>query len=384
MVDLAQVPIGPVVPEEGLGFTVSCRARAGARGRRHPVRLLPDWTLETPHDLETERIGVALGGVLTCVEVADAWVPAARGVLEHRHRSRPADLQQDETGVWRTLDPGRCACAGRTWGSAAEVAAHLRTVEHWARVFGAPPAKVAELVEAAAAPPAEGRCPVRPYAAVDWLSDYRGLDHLWAAGVHPALVPELCRPLTPRGGTLPTHLVLAQAYGGDRTGWLAQFAEFGTAVLTWAGARHCGRDVRNPGERHQWVLAGYHPAVIDGIFAGTAYTLADVSAYATAVGVTEGQAAQVLGAWQVAATPPPVARLVELAGAERLFSGVPSRPVVDRVVSLARTHGVQAKAVDAALALVRTGNAPDAARLLALEALATTDPTVTTATKETA
>lgn len=367
MVELTQVPMGPALPQEGVGFTVSCRVSAGATGRPHGVRLLPDWTLDAPHDLATERIGVALGGVLTCVEVADRWVPAVRGVLEHRHRSRLADLEQVGRDTWKSSDPGACSCALRTWDSAAEAAAHLRTVQHWAKVFGAPVAKVAEIVERAGGPEGEGRCPLRPHEGVAWLSDHRGLDQLWAAGVHPALVPGLCRPLTPHGGTLPTHLVLAQAYSGDRTGWLAQFAEFGTSVLTWAAGRHCARDVRNPTERRAWVVAGFPAFVIDGVFAGNEYGLSDVHAYAAAVGVDERQAARVLGAWQVSGTPPPVARLVELAGTDRILAAVPGRAAVERVVQQVRAGGAHVSAVDAALALVRAGSAPDAARLLLRE-----------------
>ena len=62
-----------------------------------------------------------------------------------------------------------------------------------------------------------------------------------------------------------------------------------------------------------------------------------------------------------------MARLVELAGTDRILAAVPGRAAVERVVQQVRAGGAHVSAVDAALALVRAGNAPDAARLLLRE-----------------
>src|SRR3712207_9191816 len=74
--------LGPAPDSASLSVSVRCRTRRGAGGRRHEVRIGPDWSVETPHDLAAERIGVALGGYLSCIELVDDTVPAARELLQ--------------------------------------------------------------------------------------------------------------------------------------------------------------------------------------------------------------------------------------------------------------------------------------------------------------
>ena len=89
----------PVLPAAGVTLTINCRTGDG-RARRHTAELGPDWAFSTPHDLGLERIGVALGGSLTCVRLADHDLPAARDFLEHRHRVRPAAIVQHDALEW--------------------------------------------------------------------------------------------------------------------------------------------------------------------------------------------------------------------------------------------------------------------------------------------
>ncbi len=81
-----------IVPPEGLTVRVHCRTAPRGKPTVHDVTVDADGRLTTPHDLDLERIGVALGGHLTCVELADHDLPAAWGLLEHTLRTRPADV----------------------------------------------------------------------------------------------------------------------------------------------------------------------------------------------------------------------------------------------------------------------------------------------------
>ena len=36
----------------------------------HRVTIHPDWSVTTPHDLDAERVGMALGGYCSCVELS--------------------------------------------------------------------------------------------------------------------------------------------------------------------------------------------------------------------------------------------------------------------------------------------------------------------------
>jgi len=51
-------------------------------GTTHEVTIHPDWTVDTVHDLEGERIARAVGGWSSCLHFAESVVPAYRHMLE--------------------------------------------------------------------------------------------------------------------------------------------------------------------------------------------------------------------------------------------------------------------------------------------------------------
>ena len=65
-------------PEPGgapLEVVVRCRTSPTAEdARTHPVTIHPDWSVTTPHDLDAERVGMALGGYCSCVELVDVTI----------------------------------------------------------------------------------------------------------------------------------------------------------------------------------------------------------------------------------------------------------------------------------------------------------------------
>lgn len=361
-----EIPQPPSVPACGLTFEVGCRSVAGGPFTPHAVTITPDWRLETPHDLEAERIAIALGGECTCVDVAEAVLPAARGLVTHTHRLAPAEIERSSRHGWRAAIPVERCCADATWKTPAEASAHLRDPAHWAIRFGASiPALSRFFAAAFAGWGLMPRCPAPHAAAESLLVERYGLDALWGAGVHPTLVEQLCRRLSPGGDPVPTGLVLAHAYTSDDDPWLLSFAAHGPLVVAWAARSRIDRDRSHPDERLAWLDAGAPMSAVAALMAAPAYTLADAALLAAHRGLGIGEAARVLGSWCETGTCPPIEALVDLAHRTTLRATPPPAAAVNRARQLAAMAGVDVGAVAAALALMIAGNAPAAARLAA-------------------
>ena len=69
--DGARAPVAAAGPAPGgrsLSTLVECRtSRSSVRGEPHRVSIAPDWSVQTPHDLDAERVGVAFGGYASCL-----------------------------------------------------------------------------------------------------------------------------------------------------------------------------------------------------------------------------------------------------------------------------------------------------------------------------
>lgn len=368
-----------IVPVEGVTFTVQCRTTPDGPATRHEASIAADGTLTTPHDLDLERIGVALGGHLTCLDMADHDLPAAWGLLEHTLRERPADIVQVATTQWAVLTPAAgCVCDEETWPTADQAATHLRNLTHWAKAHRTSPARIVRMGEVLGHTlPWPGVNPVPRSATEGLLSEPDATDRLWRAGIPFPLVQELCRELSPTGMPIPTHVVVAHLYAPREWAILERFVPFGPVVLAWAAQHRTPRDARRPHDRLAWVEAGVSLPTIDRVFGGMAYELVHARAYALQTGVALDEAAGVLGRWQASGTTPDVRDLVDLHHHDPHAAlgprCAPARPAVERTVGLAARRGVAVDAVTAALALARTGTAPDAAARLA----ATRTPTIT-------
>jgi hypothetical protein len=57
---------------EPLTLKVRCWTSRSSKApvSRHPITLDPDWSVTTPHDLESERIASAFGGYLSCADLS--------------------------------------------------------------------------------------------------------------------------------------------------------------------------------------------------------------------------------------------------------------------------------------------------------------------------
>ncbi len=67
---------------QDLDLVIECTARPDDHfGMPHRVVVHPDWTVETPHDLDAERVARSFGGWSTCLLFADRVAPALRRAL---------------------------------------------------------------------------------------------------------------------------------------------------------------------------------------------------------------------------------------------------------------------------------------------------------------
>lgn len=119
----------PVPGDRDLEIVVECTSEPDERfGTVHPVVLHSDWTLDTPHDLEAERVARALGGWSSCLLLAERVVPAYRRTLEAMMdpaSELTTDIAMPASGA-RTVSPERelasrlFALAGRAWAASGD------------------------------------------------------------------------------------------------------------------------------------------------------------------------------------------------------------------------------------------------------------------------
>ncbi len=186
---------GPAPEGAALSVIVPCRTTRtrGHAASRHEVTIAPDWRFECPHDLDSERLAVALGGYCSCLNLADAGIPALRAWVMLALRLTPVDVRpRSGGGGWRVGSPAPC-CRGRRFESVAEAAGHVRGVAHLAATFGAESDVLAAL--AAAAGQALGHhmghastADESRRAAACCRAGHRDVRYLWDAGLSPQAV----------------------------------------------------------------------------------------------------------------------------------------------------------------------------------------------------
>jgi hypothetical protein len=103
---------------EPLTLKVRCWTSRSSKApvTRHPVTIHPDWSVTTPHDLESERVAAAFGGYLSCLDLATRDRARGISVLERvgagcrfptttRPESGPASAVADARSCDRGLTP---------------------------------------------------------------------------------------------------------------------------------------------------------------------------------------------------------------------------------------------------------------------------------------
>ncbi len=366
-------PLGDLAPapdEEALTVQVRCRSQRGVTGRKHAITIRPDWSVTTPHDLDAERIGVALGGYLSCIDLVDHTVPALRDLVQLVARRVLPPLSRNHVGRWVVDQPTQgCSCETQSHATPYDAAEHARGAAHMARRYGADPKQLHRLLEEVVA--AHGgfqMCPPPGWVALGSVREPRGIDVLWGAGVPPELVMEVQERVLPRGGPLPTAAYLGAAYRCDDLDWLASTVSRcphgadDPDSVTWAAWAYGNEDRAHPHARGDWLSVGIPRSAVDtlvegGIGVGVAEELAETT------GRTLQRAAVVLAAWERAGCRPGPGDIAALDVLGVGDSYQPSGAAVEALHQVTRRLPVAPTRTQVAVLLGLAGNRPDALAL---------------------
>ena len=210
---------------DALTIEVECRMnRASTMGVSHAVTIHPDWSVDTPHDLDAERIATAFGGYTSCLDLVDRTIPAFRLMLGRLTRHDPLPVRRDKRGSWRVAPRQQFdACCRRvSFSSPAIAGQHLRSTDHLAREAAVPRWQLAQLLTATERRwgPWEG-APLGVERVEPLIREVGGAVELWRAGIRPedvAAIAEIARPVRE---ALPVEFFLGAVYANPDRTWLA-------------------------------------------------------------------------------------------------------------------------------------------------------------------
>ena len=252
--------IGPTPDGSDLVFEVECRpSRTALAGPRHEVRVRADWSVETPHDLDAERVAAAFGGYTSCLELTDRTVPACRSAMPQLAGRCLPTMRYLAGRGWRvTYRPAACRCEGRFFAEARHAAMHLRSPEHLAGTTGAPLFQVESMLSALRRSHGEFRPPAGEWAtAAKWVRGDKGLDELWACGLAVGFVTEVAAQL-PVEEPYPVRFFLGLAFRKVDRPWLAEVLRRvpDPDVASWLAWTRAGRDPSDPDLLGRWLATG--------------------------------------------------------------------------------------------------------------------------------
>jgi hypothetical protein len=370
-------------PAPTLRLSVQCSTSRGGAGVPHDVVLHPDWTLDMPHDLEAERIAVAFGGYLTCVDLADRVVPASREWLALQLREQLPRLVRQSKHRWFVVMPAECCVSGFT--DVAEAALHSRSVAHLATTYSTAELEVrrltSEIARALGIPKGGLDLPdERALRAVHCVRSADALRRLWYAGIAPEVVARIHEAVNARSARLPQEFYLGAVTRRPDLAWVAESAAAQPPVpeeepdedtLTWLVWTETALDREDRAARGAWLRLGVPRGMVLELCAA-GYKPADVELLSNALGRSPATAASVLMSWVSAGLRPETTRLVEFVEA-----GVPdlhiSGPAVRRLLAEARYLGGDLGDETAAELIVVWRNVPEA---LTCARFGTSDPVV--------
>ncbi|MEI2715195.1 MAG: hypothetical protein V9G04_18360 [Nocardioides sp.] len=306
-----------------VSFAVDCRTQPRRRGTPHIVTLTDGWELETGHDLDAERVAVALGSYSTCVQLADHLLPAARDHWLHVHRLVPPAITR-RGNAWVVAQPvPGCSCLVASPTSADRAADHLRGISHWAAVHDVKRVALKSVCEQI------GRVLDDAFSPASWadhhyagrrLTDPAGVRTLWEAGIPPKVILAVTDMIAPHGEPMDARLVREVALHRIGAQWLAHFEAGGPALLNWALTTYCPRDVEEPACRFDWLALGLHPFDVTTLMSST-WRPEEIHEIAHDADVPPRRAGEAAAAWWRLEIQPEAYDLMRL-----LRAGVPTKP----------------------------------------------------------
>lgn len=353
----------PPDPHDGdATLQVTCFVdRARTRGSKHGVTINADWSVSTPHDLEAERTAAAFGAYVSCLDLVDAVVPAARTYLSRQLRRELPRLRREAGGHWagpETVD--QCRTRTSSFATAQAAAAHLRSSGHVAWEHGARRASAAYLggklllrhgYEEPAGPSASvldlaGRCVRRAQEAL----------LLWEAGIAPEVVQAIYEETSP-GRPLPVAFYLGVLTRRPDLRWVhdtaAKVPE--REVHEWLAWSETDADRRHPHLRGRWLELGVSGREIP-VLSEARYAPGDVEELSRELVITPTAAAVMLATWVGARCAPAISDLIAVTQRSHTGLNVVTKTSVDRLMALLRAAGVEGTRLEAAYALALCGS----------------------------
>lgn len=219
--------------------------------------------MQTPHDLDAERVGVAFGGYASCLELVDVAVPTLRVAIERLTRQEPLPIRRDKRASWRILATHQVpdCCARVPFASIEAAARHLHGSPHLAREHGAREWQLTPLLAAAERAWAWDQAPRdRDPGTRRLVREAGGVADLWRAGIRPDQLPEIAAAVPAVTEPLPVSFYLGVVYAGADRNWLravsAHRPDGDTAAwLAWLDSPDAGRDAALWGA---WLDLGLH------------------------------------------------------------------------------------------------------------------------------
>jgi hypothetical protein len=327
----------PPGPDGDLTFEIECRtSRGDGPVHRHPITIRRDWSVETGHDIERERVAIAMGSYCSCVEVVDHVVPALWHLVQLRARRMRPTLQLGIDKAKRrvvTVPADSPSAPGARFDEIARAVTHMHSVEAVATIHCVKQDVLAGLLKEIEkahktnffAPPED------KWRAEECVSG-KSFDELWDHGVHPELVRRLYERVWNGGCPMPSGFYIGLVDRRPDLGWIAKtlhgVIDPGIANwLVWTTSRF---DDDNPTARMDWIWSGVSRRAVDGLVKGK-YVAADVAWLARLTSWSVPTCASVLAAWVNAECRPFPEQIADLNDLGIDFAYRPSGSAVDWV-----------------------------------------------------
>ena len=342
-------------------FDVQCWTAAGGEPATHPMTLHPDWTIETGHNPDLERIAVGLGGQWpSCFALAKKGIPAIREWRRLCRRLAGVPLRMGGRGGTRYLvdkSMARCSmCAVGGWDDVHKAMSHLRSLHHWAGVYQFPLER-AERVWHDAVQAGEWwgevnpdlgdrrvvdqgdldglrlfayySSPPRPKGFTDLGYSHYEAELLWDAGIHPEWASEMNNLLGPTEPVWQNTLV-ELAVRHVPPDWLAQFKGMKAVQVDWAVRHYVSFDGANPTARVEWLRVGVGPKTVERLL-GRTYTPDDVIEVAGIMNASLNTAGEYLADWLDADCQPTIEQIKLIFDTEGSLREAPTAAMISRL-----------------------------------------------------
>ncbi len=301
----------PPSPDGALVTDVVCRTEGDGPAVRPPLTLHPDWSIDTGHDLDAERVAGAFGGYNSCIALADVMIPALREATQLWTRATAALIVPTTSGRWRLIE--RCGCGDRrdSYDRPEQAAAHARSVAHLARRSRVSLHDLGRLVSAVSDAYGDLTSPPSSYDTRLLTSEATAF-RLWEAGISPAQVASTHQRVRARGPMTFRSYALA-IYGAHDDAFVHAIVRVAGApdAVEWALSTINDFDRSAPTARAAWLELGVSRQQAAQL-TRSSYTVREAHQLAAALNVVPIYAATVLADWARAGLVPAVSDLVRL------------------------------------------------------------------------